>query len=321
MKWNEVKVHTDSEAIEAISNIFMEAGASGVAIEDALDVENFESDAFGELLDKESFVHVKEGADVMAYFPETTFLPEILPEIKMQIARLPEFGLEIGTNELTVSEVAEENWATAWKKYYHPVRVTRYLTIVPSWETYTPTPEEKVITLDPGMAFGTGTHPTTNLTLQALEVTLRGGETVLDVGTGSGVLSIASKYFGANHVYAYDLDDVAVAAAKENMDMNPIAKDVHVAANDLLNGVTIQADVIVANILADIIVLLTQDAARLLAPNGRLIISGIITEKKAMVLENMAEHGFEVEQVFTQKDWHAIILKKAEEEDATLLSE
>lgn len=321
MKWNEVKVHTASEAIEAISNIFMEAGASGVAIEDALDVENFESDAFGELLDKDSFVHVKEGADVMAYFPETTFLPEILPEIKMQIARLPEFGLEIGTNELTVSEVAEENWATAWKKYYHPVRVTRYLTIVPSWETYTPTPEEKVITLDPGMAFGTGTHPTTNLTLQALEVTLRGGETVLDVGTGSGVLSIASKYFGAKHVYAYDLDDVAVAAAKENMDMNPVAKDVHVAANDLLNGVDIQADVIVANILADIIVLLTQDAARLLKSDGRLIISGIITEKKAMVLENMAQHGFEVEQIFTQKDWHAIILKKAEEEDATLLSE
>lgn len=315
MKWTEVKVETASEAVEAISNIMMEAGASGVAIEDALDVENFESDLYGEILDREQFTHIKEGALVMAYFPETTFLPEILPFIKENIARLPEFGLMIGKNELTVSEVAESDWATAWKKYYHPVRVTRYLTIVPSWEKYeTVDDKESIITLDPGMAFGTGTHPTTRLTLQAMETVLRGGETLLDVGTGSGVLSIAGKYLGAKSVHAYDLDEVAVTAAKENMAMNPVAADVKVAANNLLTGIDIEADVIVANILADIIVLMVEDAYRLLKENGTLIVSGIIHEKKEMVLAKMTEAGFLIDQVFQQGDWYAIILKKSEEE-------
>jgi ribosomal protein L11 methyltransferase len=315
VKWTEVKVETASEAVEAISNIMMEAGASGVAIEDALDVENFKSDLYGEILDKEQFTHIKEGALVMAYFPETTFLPEILPFIKESIRHLPEFGLSIGKNEVTVSEVAESDWATAWKKYYHPVRVTRFLTIVPSWEKYeAKDAAEKIITLDPGMAFGTGTHPTTRLTLQALETVLRGGETLLDVGTGSGVLSIASKYLGAQQVYAYDLDEVAVNAAQENMDMNPVAEDVQVSANDLLNGITIKADVIVANILADIIVLMIDDAWRLLKNDGTLIISGIIEEKKAMILEKLTDTGFLIDQIFQQGDWYAIILKKTEEE-------
>ncbi|EMF0043405.1 MAG: 50S ribosomal protein L11 methyltransferase [Enterococcus hirae] len=315
MKWNEVKVETASEAVEAVANILMEAGASGVAIEDALDVENFKSDQYGEILNKEDFTSLTECALVMAYFPETIFLPEILPFIKDRVAQLPEFGLAIGKNIITVSEVEESNWATAWKKYYHPVRITRMLTIVPSWEAYqTSDPLEKIITLDPGMAFGTGTHPTTSLTLQALETVLRGGETLLDVGTGSGVLSIAAKYLGAKEVYAYDLDEVAVRAAKENMDMNEVAKDVHVAANDLLNGITIESDVIVANILADIILLMIPDAWRLLKQTGRLIVSGIIEEKKQMVIDAMKEQGFVVDQIFQQKDWYAIILKKPEVE-------
>ncbi|ROX81170.1 50S ribosomal protein L11 methyltransferase [Enterococcus durans] len=315
MKWNEVKVETASEAVEAVANILMEAGASGVAIEDTLDIENFQSDQYGEILNKEDFTYLKEGAIVMAYFPETIFLPEIVPFIKERVTKLPEYGLAIGKNSVTASEVEESNWATAWKKYYHPVRITRMLTIVPSWENYqTNDSLEKIITLDPGVAFGTGTHPTTSLTLQALETVLRGGETVLDVGTGSGVLSIASKYLGAKDVYAYDLDEVAVRSAKENMDMNEVANDVHVAANDLLKGIEIESDVIVANILADIILLMIPDAWRLLKQTGSLIVSGIIEDKKQMVIDAMETQGFVVEQIFQQKDWYAIILKKPEVE-------
>ncbi|KPG71487.1 50S ribosomal protein L11 methyltransferase [Enterococcus sp. RIT-PI-f] len=315
MKWNEVTVATASESVEAVANILMEQGASGVAIEDVLDVENFKSDAYGEILDKETYTTLAEGAQVTAYFPETIFLPEVLPIIKGAIDRLPEYGLAVGKNEISTNEVVEEAWATAWKKYYHPVRISRYLTIVPSWEKYqAKQADEKIITLDPGMAFGTGTHPTTRLTLQALEVYVRGGETVLDVGTGSGVLSIASKHLGAQTVYAYDLDEVAVRSAVENMQLNPIAHDVHVQANNLLTGVEEAADIIVANILADIILLMIPDAWRLLKPEGTLIVSGIIEAKKQLVVEAMQAQGFEIDQVFTQKDWVAIAFKKAEEE-------
>lgn len=311
MKWNQLSVITSSEAVEAVSSILMEAGANGVAIEDSMDLVNFESDPFGEILDKETFSHRKEGAEVIAYFPETLFLPEIIPSIQLKVEELATFGLDIGKHSITASEVEESDWATAWKKYYHPVNISRYLTIVPEWQDYTPNnPDEHIIYLDPGMAFGTGTHPTTRLTLQALEVTLRGGETVLDVGTGSGVLSIASKFLGAKDVYAYDLDEVAVNSAKENMALNPIATDVHVSANDLLNGVDKKADVIVANILADIIVLMLKDAHRCLKDDGTLIISGIIEDKVPMILEALEKESFLVDQLFKQKDWYAFIVKK-----------
>lgn len=152
------------------------------------------------------------------------------------------------------------------------------------------------------------------MTLQALEVYLRGGETVLDVGTGSGVLSIASKYLGAKDVFAYDLDEVAVRSAQENMAMNPIAHDVTVQANDLLQGVTVPADLIVANILADIILLMIPDAWRLLKQEGTLIVSGIIETKKQLVIDAMIAQGFEIDQLFNQKDWYAIAFKKTEVE-------
>ncbi|MGX6993627.1 50S ribosomal protein L11 methyltransferase [Vagococcus penaei] len=315
MKWNQVSVLTASESVDAISNIMMESGANGVAIEDALDIVNFESDPFGELMDISTINHIQEGAKVVAYFPETIFLPEVLPSIQSRITELASFGLDIGVNDVSIEEVVESDWATAWKKYYHPVLISRYLTIVPDWQDYTPhSADEHIITLDPGMAFGTGTHPTTRLTLQALEVVLRGGETVIDVGTGSGVLSIASKYLGANEVYAYDLDEVAVRAAKENMALNPIAADVHVSANNLLEGIDIKANVIVANILADIIILMVPDAYRQLADDGYFIISGIIEDKVASVLDVVTANGFDVDQTFKQRDWYAFILTKKIEE-------
>lgn len=315
MKWNQVSVLTTSEAVEAVSNILMESGASGVAIEDAMDVTNFESDAFGEILDVSTFDHIKEGAKVSAYYPETIFLPEILPTLRSRVAELASFGLDIGKNEIETSEVVENDWATAWKKYYEPVNITRYLTIVPEWQNYMPhSTDEHVMKLDPGMAFGTGTHPTTRLTLQALEVVLRGHETVIDVGTGSGILSIASKCLGADKVYAYDLDDVAVAAAKENMNLNPIARDVEVSANNLLVGVEKKADVIVANILADIIIELMPDAYRCLDDEGTFIISGIIEDKEEVILEALSANGFEINQRFQQKDWLAFIVNKSIEE-------
>lgn len=316
MKWTEVSVLTASEAVEAVSNILVEAGTSGVSIEDFSDFENTPDDGFGQIWALDEADYSKEGVVIKAYFPETIFLPEILPSIQQRILELKTFGLDIGPNEVKTSEVSDTSWATAWKKYYHPLQVTRFMTVVPSWEEYTPRfSDERIIRLDPGLAFGTGTHPTTRLSMQALETSIVGGETILDVGTGSGVLSIASKALGAGDVYAYDLDEVAVRAAKENMDLNDYAKEVQVAANDLLKGIAIEADIVMANILAEIILLLIEDAWRVLKPNGLFITSGIIDSKKDTVLEQLLAQGFEIEQVQQMKDWFAIIARKPLEED------
>lgn len=316
MKWTEVSVLTASEAVEAVSNILVEAGTSGVSIEDLSDFENTPDDGFGQIWALDEADYSKEGVVIKAYFPETIFLPEILPSIQQRILELKTFGLDIGPNEVKTSEVSDTSWATAWKKDDHPLQVTRCMTVVPSWEEYTPKfSDERIIRLDPGLAFGTGTHPTTRLSMQALETSIVGGETILDVGTGSGVLSIASKALGAGDVYAYDLDEVAVRAAKENMDLNDYAKEVQVAANDLLKGISIEADIVMANILAEIILLLIEDAWRVLKPNGLFITSGIIDSKKDTVLEQLLAQGFEIEQVQQMKDWFAIIARKPLEED------
>ncbi|MCT3295629.1 50S ribosomal protein L11 methyltransferase [Lactiplantibacillus pentosus] len=316
MKWTEVTVSTSNEAVEAVSNILMEAGASGVKIDDALDYQNLKTDRYGEIIDLDTIPHVTSGAQVSAYYPETVFVPEILPTIKQRVSQLSDFGLNPAPNEVSMTALSDEDWATAWKKYYHPVRVTRYLTIVPSWEDYQPAQSgELVLRLDPGRAFGTGTHPTTKLCLQALETVINGGEHLIDVGTGSGVLSIAAKAMGVGAVEAYDLDDVAVASAQTNLDLNPVAKDVKVAANDLLAGIDTQADIIVANILAEIIIPLVPQARQNLKRGGYFITSGIIDDKFQTVLTALTDAGFQIAQHTQMGDWHGIVAYLPTDED------
>lgn len=316
MKWTEVTVSTSNEAVEAVSNILMEAGASGVKIDDALDYQNLKPDRYGEIIDLDTIPHVTSGAQVSAYYPETVFVPEILPTIKQRVSQLSDFGLNPAPNEVSMTALSDEDWATAWKKYYHPVRVTRYLTIVPSWEDYQPAQSgELVLRLDPGRTFGTGTHPTTKLCLQALETVINGGEHLIDVGTGSGVLSIAAKAMGVGAVEAYDLDDVAVASAQTNLDLNPVAKDVKVAANDLLAGIDTQADIIVANILAEIIIPLVPQARQNLKRGGYFITSGIIDDKFQTVLTALTDAGFQIAQHTQMGDWHGIVAYLPTDED------
>ncbi len=214
-----------------------------------------------------------------------------------------EFGLDPGKGTVKLAELDDDSWADVWKKYYHPVRLTRYLTIVPSWESYTPgSTDEKVIKLDPGRAFGTGTHPTTKLALQALETVVRGGETMIDVGTGSGVLSIAAKYFGVEQI-----DAEAVKAAEENLALNGMQDAITVGANDLLAGIKTKVELITANILAEIIVPLIPQAYECLKPGGIFITSGIIVDKKDLIVSELEAKGFVIDQVLNIKDWYSII--------------
>lgn len=307
--WQEVTIRVNREAEEVVSNLLIELGSQGVAIADSADYVGQE-DRYGEIFPE---VEQNDTVAITAYYPDTLDLAEVTSALKERLAELEGMGLLASPAKLSSQTLDEEDWAENWKKYYEPTRITHDLTIVPSWTDYEPTTGEKVIRLDPGMAFGTGTHPTTKMSLFALSQVLRGGETVLDVGTGSGVLSIASSLLGAKEIYAYDLDEVAVRVAQENIDLNSNTDNIHVSANDLLNGITQEADVIVANILADILVNLVEDAYRLVKDEGYLIMSGIIADKLDMVVAATQEAGFFLETHLIQGEWNALVFKKTDD--------
>ncbi|MDI7740789.1 50S ribosomal protein L11 methyltransferase [Lysinibacillus fusiformis] len=311
MKWTELSVLTTNEAVEAISNIYHEAGASGVVIEDSTEMEKERVDQFGEIYDLNPNDFPTSGVIVKAYLPATSFLAETVEEIKLAIANLENFDINLGENVFSMSEVHEEDWATAWKQYYHPVKISERFTIVPTWEEYTPVnTDELIIELDPGMAFGTGTHPTTVMCLQALEKVVNAKDSVVDVGTGSGVLAIAAAMLGAEKVHALDLDAVAVKSAFENIVHNKVQDVAEVHQGNLLDTVTEPADVVVANILAEIIMTFTDDAFSIVKPGGLYVTSGIISAKKDDVKKALVKSGFVIEEVLMMEDWVAIIARR-----------
>lgn len=311
MKWSEITIHTTHEATEAVANIFHEAGASGVIIEDSVEPDRIRENLYGEIVELDRADYPVDGVIVKAYLPVNSFLIETMNEVKQSIADLPGFGLDIGRNDLKTSEVDDEDWATAWKKYYHPVKVSSRFTIVPTWEEYEPVEsDELIIELDPGMAFGTGTHPTTVMCIQALEKYVKKDDIVVDVGTGSGVLAISAAMLGAQKVQALDLDYVAVVAAKENVELNKVSHIIEVTEGNLLDAIKVKPNVIVANILAEVIMTFSQDAASLLPEDGLFIASGIIGEKRDAVKEDLVEKGFDIIESVLMEDWVAIIAKK-----------
>lgn len=311
MKWSEISIHTTNEAVEPISNILHEAGASGVVIEDPYELEKTRIDQFGEIYQLDPNDYPDEGVIVKAYLPINSFLGETVEEIKESITNLHSYNIDIGKNTVSISEVNEEEWATAWKKYYHPVKISERFTIVPTWEEYTPVQsDELIIELDPGMAFGTGTHPTTVMSIQALERTVQKGDKVIDVGTGSGVLSIAAAMLGAKEVCALDLDEVAVEAARINLKLNKVHGVATVAQNNLLDGMNGPVNIVVANILAEVILRFTNDVGRIVEKGGCFIAAGIIQPKKQDVKDAIIAAGFTIEETIQMEDWVAFIAKK-----------
>ncbi|EUJ33345.1 ribosomal protein L11 methyltransferase [Listeria floridensis FSL S10-1187] len=313
MEWSEVEIHTVNEAVEPVANLLSEYGASGVAIEDAADFFKEREDQFGEIYALSREDYPEDGVIVKAYFLKTNEFLQQIPEMELGLRNLSEFDIPLGNFKFFVNDVNDEDWATAWKKYYHPVQITDHITVAPTWEEYTPRADELVIELDPGMAFGTGTHPTTQLSMRALSEFLKKGDRVIDVGTGSGVLAILSAKLGAHSVLALDLDEVAVRAARENVEQNQVANLVELRQNDLLNGINQEADLIVANILAEVILLFPKDVHRLLKPGGIFIASGIIEGKAEDVREALIEASLTVLETRQQGDWGAIIAKRGEE--------
>jgi ribosomal protein L11 methyltransferase len=249
---------------------------------------------------------------VKAYLPINSFLGETVEQIKNALNNLILYDIDLGKGTVSLTEVHEEEWATAWKKYYKPVRISERIVVTPTWEEYEPESEnEIIIELDPGMAFGTGTHPTTVMCVQALEKYVKPGDEVIDVGCGTGILSISAAKLGAEKVHSFDLDEQAVQIARLNAKLNKVGEQVDVRQNNLLDGVQGPVDLIVANILAEVILRFVGDAYQVLKSNGLFIVSGIIHAKEAQVRQELERNGFRIIDTYQIEDWYAFVAEKA----------
>ena len=310
MKWTEIKVKTTTEAVEAVANIFYEIGAQGVVIEDPNDFLYQQKDEISwDYIEEEVFENGYEGAIVKAYISEEENLLAKVEAIRESVNNLPSFGLNIGDGVIELEELDQQDWENAWKQYYKPIKVSEKIVIKPTWEDYEAKLNELVIELDPGMAFGTGTHETTNMCIQALERHIKSDDEVLDIGCGSGILSIAAAKLGAQSVVGVDLDPMAVRVAKGNTEQNDMLGFVEIRHGNLTEVVTHKANIVVANIIADIIIKLADDIADFMKEDGLFISSGIIMPRLEEVKAAIESKGFTILEVNTQGEWACITAK------------
>lgn len=306
MEWLEIAVSSPPAGVELVSEIFRELGVGGVVIEDPAVIHMYAARTHPEEWAVSPEVAKQEKPVVKAYLPVDDGLDRRLEELFSALNRL---GLNPEA-EVSTRAVREEDWASTWKQYYKPVHVGRRIVVRPSWEDYRAVEGELVIELDPGMAFGCGTHPTTSLCLKLLENYIRGGERIYDVGTGSGILAVAAAALGAGRVVAVDLDPVACRAAAENVARNRVEGMVRVVQGNLLDNLNGGADLVVANIIAGVIISLAPDAAAALVPGGFLIASGIIRHRAEEVRDALEEAGLTPWEQLEEGEWTAIVAKK-----------
>lgn len=312
MKWTEVLIKVDPQAVEAVTDILYGLGAQGVAIDEPVDVERLrEDELYWDYIDEKLLENDTEETKIMAYFSEEeTNLPEKIAVIKEKIRNLTEFGLSIGSGTVELSNVNQEDWESAWKQYFKPVHVTDRIVVKPEWEEYSPQEGEIVIEIDPGMAFGTGTHETTSMCINQIEKNLKAGDRVIDIGSGSGILSMAAVLLGAEKATGVDLDPVAVRVALENVELNNLQDKIEILHGNLTDVIREKADIVVANIMADIILILLEDVREFIKDDGLFISSGIIQEKRAAVEARLLEKNFRIVEVETKGEWCAITAQK-----------
>ncbi len=313
MEWCEAVVHTTTEGADVVSDLMVRLGAAGTEIVDRADVPDpNEPGVYWELYDEKIIENMPEDVLVKGWFEVNGQTPDTLSELKRELAQClsADQGVPLGTLQLEMRQVADADWAEIWKKYYKPFRIGSHLVVKPTWEAYEVQPVDVVIELDPGMAFGTGTHETTNMCMELLEKNLNGGMRVMDVGTGSGILAIAAAKLGAEHVLAIDIDPDAVKVARENVALNRAEARVRVVCGDLVKGETMPCDLAVANIVADAICMLAGPLTRHLATGGLLICSGIIREREKDVLDAAAKAGYAVANRLLKGEWVALCLRR-----------
>ncbi len=306
MRWFEIKIYTDSMSVEAVTNMLYEVGAEGIVIEDPNDPvynESYKGD--WDYIEDEVYQFSSKEAIVMGYCSDID--PEKINEQLMEkIEMLESYGLAKGSGTIEIKEVVDDNWAHEWKKYFKPLKIGERMVIKPTWEDYEIVGDELILEMDPGSAFGSGTHETTSMCVEFTDKYMKQDDRVFDIGCGTGILGIAAAMLGAKEVTCVDIDELAVIATKENIALNNIADKVEVFQGDLTEVLKGKADVVIANIIADVIIFLSEDISHVLKEGGMFIASGIIHDKREEVLSALKKNGFTIVEVKTQGEWNAI---------------
>ena len=314
MDWVELIVHTTTAGSDNVSAIFMDCSAAGTMIEDRADIPDPDQPhGIWEIIDPALLESMPADVLVHAWFEEGPAVPSLLDSIRNRLVELSsscsEF-LDLGTLHLDTRSVNDQAWTDIWKKYFKPFHAGSRLVIKPTWEPYSPEENDLIIEIDPGMAFGSGTHETTGMCLSLLEDNIHGGEDVIDVGTGSGILAIGAAMLGAGHVLAVDIDPDAVKVAQENVDHNHVRQIVCVQQGNLLDRVTDVCDICVANIISDVIISFASPLMNHIRPGGLFICSGIVSQRSDEVALALKTAGYDILQKVTKGEWTAFLSRK-----------
>ena len=302
-EWTQIKVKVSLDALDDTIAV-MNMVSNYLQIEDYSDIDL--KTCYGDLIDEAILNADKTVAYVSVYQSVDGGVADTLVFLR---ERFDTLGIKA---EISVSGVNEEDWANSWKAYYKPIKIGEKIVIVPAWEKYSASPEEIVVRMDPGMAFGTGTHETTRLVIKLLEKYVKNGVRVADVGCGSGILAICASKLGAGECKAYDIDPVAVKVANENIKDSGL-KNVTCEVSDLLKQVDRSGgayDVICANIVADIIIRMMPDVGALMDENSVILASGIIVERSEDVISGFEQHGFKIVERIDENGWCALAVMK-----------
>ena len=313
MDWIELTVHTTTQGAEVVSDALMLSGATGTMVEDRADIPDPDKpNGYWEIIDPKLIESLPEDVQVHAWFePDATFqerLQALRSQLDMNRRLAPE--VDLGTLAIDTVNVKDEDWSEVWKQFYKPFRAGRSLVVKPTWEPYDAKPGDRVIEIDPGMAFGSGTHETTGMCLELLEDAVHGGERVIDVGTGSGILAIGAALLGARDVLAIDIDPTAVKVARENVAHNHLEQTVTTLEGNLLEKVDAQCEVCVANIIADVICMFAAPLNDHIVPGGLFICSGIIKEREQDVTDALLAAGYAILEIRRKGEWVAMISRR-----------
>jgi len=311
MRWAEITIKTMPEAVDAACGILYETGVGGVNIEDSsvLEEANRQTREW-DVLDIETIEkYTTDTAVLKAYYAPDTDLEEVVLRIREGLNRAAEY-FDIGEATIEVAYVQEQDWENNWKQYYKPIEIGRRILVKPQWEEVADTHGRDVILeLDPGMAFGTGTHETTKMCLELLEEWVYDGCSLLDIGTGSGILAVAAVKLGAQRCVAVDIDANAVRIAGDNAELNGVRECIDFICGNLAEHVNGRFDVVVANIIADAIIMLSPDIPRIMQDGGVFAASGIIKDRYAEVKVAIEDAGMRVVDERFMGDWVAVLIK------------